>query len=349
MEKKEFKDLCTTGLVMAFTVAVFSLVLLFLFRQPVLSRFSFPFVFIWAIPLVAFLTFLYEMLITLVRNREDAKKYLKLNILKISIELGMAVVLIVFLSWGWLGRVTGLLLAAGSTALYGIWFLYKNDYLFGKIRKDILLSELKFSVPVILMQLSMFSLFSSDSFFLSGITGDNAVVGIYGLACIFGSILITFSSALIQYMVPKINRELAKKEVSYTYIKKQFLLYSGVMTGTYFLLLFLVPLAYYFFINPLYFPGIKFYFLISTGYFLWTIATFLYRFPLFFKSKKKLIFMGIASIVVSLGSNYFFIINWGAMGAAVSVCTSYFLVLLLILLVTKDYLKQMFLNVGQKG
>ena len=268
---------------------------------------------------------------------------------RISLELGLAVILIVLFSFGWLGRVSGLLIALSLVTLYSFYFLIKNDYLFGKIRKEIIHTEIKYSGPIIMMQLSIFCLFSSDSFLLSAITKNNAEVGIYGIACIFGSIIITLGSALIQYMAPKINKELSLKNPDYNVIKNLSKNYFKVMITGWLILLIIVPLVYKLFINPVYWEGSKYFYFLCTGYFFWTISAFLYTFLLFHKKKGKLFFLASLSMLISLVGNYYFIQTKGAWGASISVCLSYFLVLLLSLLFTKKYWRPVFFNIKVKA
>ncbi|MEP6927671.1 MAG: polysaccharide biosynthesis C-terminal domain-containing protein [Ginsengibacter sp.] len=337
LDKKNFKDFCTTGFTMAIVMAVFSLFIFFLFRGFLFHVFSFPPTFIWAIPLAAFMTFCYELVILLIRNRNDAPTYMKVNIIRISTELGLALIFIVLLAWGWWGRVASILIATGCIAIYAIYFFIKNDYLSGSIKKTIIYTELKYSIPIVAMQLSMFCLFSSDSFLLSAITKSNTEVGIYGMACVFGTIILTLSGALIQYMVPKINKALSAEYVDYTDIRKHFIMYISIMAFTFIILLFCVPVIYHLVINNNYWPGIQYYYFLSAGYFFWTITIFLYTFLLYHKQKKKLFTLAFISLIISLTSNYFFIKFLGSLGASISVCCSYFAVFVLVAASTKKY------------
>jgi O-antigen/teichoic acid export membrane protein len=329
---------------MAMVMTFVACLVFYAFRNFLFQKFSFPPVFIWVIPVIAFMTFSYEFVLLVFRNRNDANRYMKINMFRISTELGLAVILIVALAWGWWGRVASILVALVCVAFYSIYFLKKNNILSGRVQKEIVFAELKYSVPVILMQLSMFCLFSSDSFLLAGITKNNAEVGIYGMACVFGSIIITLSGALIQYMIPKINLALSAKTVDYADIRKQFSVYAGIMAFAFLALLFVVPIVYHVFINASYWPGIRYYYFLSAGYFFWTITTFLYSFLLYYKQKKKLFMLASLSIIISLCSNYIFIKSSGAFGAAISVCCSYFLVLLLALFFTKNFWRKIFIR-----
>ena len=337
LDKKNFKNFCTTGFAMAVVMAILSFFIFFFFRGFLFHGFSFPSIFIWAIPLTAFMTFCYELVIMLIRNHNDAPKYMKVNMFRISTELGLAVIFIVVFAWGWLGRVASILIATGSVTIYTIYFLIKNDYLSGSIKKEIIYTELKYSIPMIAFQLSMFCLFSSDSFLLAGITKNNAEVGIYGMACVFGTIILTLSGALIQYMVPKINKSLTAENIDYANIRKQFIFYVSIMAFTFIVLLICVPVMYHLFINNNYWSGIRYYYFLSTGYFFWTITIFLYTFLLYYKQKKQLFTLAFISIIISLTSNYFFIKSMGSLGASISVCCSYFIVMVLSMISTKKY------------
>lgn len=291
LSKKDFKDFCTTGVFMSAVMVLFTLLGFYFGRNFLYSRFSFPQAFIWAIPLTAILNFWYELIILIIRNRDEPGRYMKVNMTKVITEFGLAVLLIVIFAWGWWGRVAGILIATGSISLYAIYFLIKNDFLFGTVRKDIIYGEIKFSVPVIVMQLSMFSLFSSDSFLLAGITRNTSEVGIYGMACVFGSIIITLSGALVQYMIPRINQSLSAPVINYENIGKLFKSYLLIMGFAFAALFFCVPLAYHLFINSNYWPGIHYYYFLSAGYFFWTITAFLYSFLLYYKQKRRLLLL----------------------------------------------------------
>ena len=337
LDTQKFRDFFTTGVFMAGVMTLISLAVFASLSGKLASNYAFPAMFTWAIPLAAFLTFLYEMILTLIRNQDKAGLFMKVSTFRITGELGLAVLLIVVLGWGWLGRVSGILMALGALSGYAIHYFRKSGLLAGVIRKEIILSELKFSIPVIILQLSIFCLFSSDSFLIAGITRNTSLVGIYGTACVFGSIIITLSSALLQYMVPKINQALSASAINYRNIRNLFLTYMSVMFFAFVTLWFVIPVIYHLFINSNYWPGIRFYYFLSTGYFFWTLTTFFYSFLIYDKSKRKIFILAAFSIMVSLISNYWFIRNYGAFGASVSVCCSYLLVLVIVVIFTRNY------------
>ena len=335
LDKKSFKDFFTSSLLLPVTVSLLSFILFFAFRNVLEEKYNFPPSFIWLIPLVTFFTFISEQLIILIRNGNLPKLFMKVVLGRLFIEVALAVLLISVIKMGWEGRTTGILVSYIAMTAFAFYFFISRNYLFGKIKKDILREELIYSVPIIILQASVFCMSSSDNFFLSRFTHDNnAEVGIYAIACTFGSVILTLSSALLQFVIPKVYSLLSQPEINSAAIRKFFMLYAGIMFGGLILLVACVPLAYRFVIHESYRPGLKYYYLLCIGYFFWTIAYFFYSFLLYHKNKKKLLLLSLSSIIISLTSNYFFIRNMGSFGAAISVCSCYFVVLMITLIFT---------------
>lgn len=350
LDKKNFRDLFSTSLILPVCVFLVSLLAFYLFRDTLMSQYKFPPVFIWLIPVVTFLSFIGQHVMNLIRNEERPNLFMGVVLGRLFIEIGLAVGLISLAGWAWQGRVSGIAVSYVIFGLYAFWYFNKKQYLFGEIKKDILKEELMFSVPIILMQFSTFCMNYSDSFFLSRFTSDNnAEVGVYSIACIFASIIITLSSALLQYVHPRIFRLLSEPEINYTAIRKHFLLYIGVMTGGLLLLLAFVPLAYLWVINKSYRSGMQYYYLLCIGYYLWTIAYLFFSFLLYYKQKKTIIFLSVCFIVISLSSNYIFISRMAAWGGAISVCLSYTIVLILTLWITRKQMGFLFRPVKTTG
>jgi len=343
MPKTEFRDFFTTGFAMSITVMILAMTGLFLFREQLQQQYGFPVMFCWLIPLITFLTFCNEQFLGLVRNNQQPNVYFKANMYKIFLELGLSFVLVVFCAWRWQGRVAGILAAYSVVGVYGYWYLRKMGYLFGRIKKEYIRNELVYAVPIIAMQISIFCMGSSDRFFLSGFTNDNnETVGVYSIAATFASIIIVLSSALIQYIFPKIYKQLSSKQPDYMAIKKLFRLYAGIMLAGALAVMVFTPLAYRYFINEKYHPALSYVFILCAGYFIWTMVYFFYSFLLYFKEKRRILLLSVCCIVVSIGFNYFLTALWGARGAAMANVCTYSTALIFTLLFTRKYWRQFF-------
>lgn len=345
MEKEEFKNLFSTGFLMAFVAMIISTVGMYLISGKLSNAYGYPEMFCWLIPVITFLIFCNEQFLALVRNNNQPSVYFKANTFKIIVELGLSFALVVFFAWKWQGRIAGILIAYLLTGLYGFWYFYKNGYLFGKVVGKIIKKELLYAIPIISMQIGIFCMGASDKFFLSAYTSDkNVTVGIYSIASVFASVIIVLSTALIQYVFPKIYAELSANRPDYNNIKKLFKLYACVMFMGTILLMIFTPIAYRYFINEKYHDALGYIYNLFTGYFIWSIVYFFYSFLLFFKEKRKLVILSVFSVVSALMFNYFFISNWGAGGAAMSTLVTYVFALAAVLLLTKKYWKKFFIS-----
>ena len=338
--KKDFRDLFTTSFLLPLAITLICFLSLYIFRQQLKTIYGFPYSFVWIIPAIAFFTFCNEHLINLVRNKNESNRFLFINLGKTFIELSISIVLVFFFAWRWKGRVAGILIAYIFTVIYAFYYFYKRGYLFGEIKKKYIYNELVYAVPIIAMQASIFCMSVSDKFFLSYYTSDNnATVGIYSIAATFASIIIVLSTALLQYIFPKVYTYLSSAQIDYQGIRKYFKMYVMVMLFGLFGIFIFAPVAYHFFINERYHTGLKYVFLLCTGYFLWSLTYFFYSFLLYNKQKRKIFSLSVCSIICSLCVNFFFISNLGPWGAAIANICTYSFVLLITLFFTKDHWK----------
>ena len=338
MGKEEFRSFFSTGFIMPLSITVLSVVILFFAKDYLEKAYGFPHMFIWLIPVITFLTFCNEQLLSLARNNNEPMTFLKANVTKTILEIGLSFILVVLFAWRWQGRVAGILVAYIFVGLYAFYYFIKRGYLFGSIKKQYIKEELVYAIPIIAMQASIFAMSASDKFFLSNFTNDkNATVGIYSVGCTFASIVFLFSSAIIQYVFPKIYVSLSETPVNYTSIRKHFFVYLAVMAGGTCVVMILTPLLYHFFINAKYHAALKYSYILCAGYFLWSVSYFFYSFLLYHKQKKKLLALSFCCIAISVCCNYFFIKNWHEIGAATGVLICYSIVLILTLLFTKEH------------
>lgn len=338
LDKREFKDFFSTGFVLPVILMFIGTSILFFFRTDLKNSYRFPFSFTLIIPLIAFFTFCNELFVTLIRSNDEPKIYLKTALLRLAIEASLSIVLVVNFALRWKGRVIGMLSASIVLFLAALCYFKKKEYLFGRIRAKYIKGELIYAFPIIIFQAGSFCLFSSDKFFLSFFSNNNEV-GIYGYACAFSTILSLGCTAVLNYMLPKIYQLLSAPMINYKQIRIYFLYYLsfafivliGIITFT--------PFLYKHFINQKYFSGLNYLYLIATGYFFFNITYFFYAFILYKKQKGKLIILSVISILISLTSNYFFIKDFNALGAAISVCVSFLMVLIITLLFNKQEAK----------
>lgn len=332
LDKKGFKNFFSTSLLMPFVITLLAILLLFVFKTPLQQRYPFPSLFILLIPVITLFTFLNEHLINMVRNNNDPVKYLFINIGRLLAEITLAIFFISALEYGWMGRVMAIFLSMLFVSTYAFVYFKEQQFLFGTITKKYFYDELLYSIPIIVMQLSVFCMGSSAGYFIEHFTHDFAAVGVFSIAATFGSIIIVLCTALLQYVYPKIYSLLSEKEVDYNAICKQFVFYAGTMLLGTIAVIIATPLAYNIVLKPSYHAGLSYYFFICIGYFFWSVSYFFYAFMLYHKQKRKILLASLISVLVSVVSHYFFIKKLGAYGAALSMSVVYFIVLIVTVL-----------------
>ena len=340
LNKNEFKDSFTSGLLIPAIAMGVGVLVLFLFRNQLKSAYSFPVSFVFVIPFLTLLFFFTEQLLSLIRNNDEPVKYFKADLLRLIIEASLSIILVVSFGWRWKGRVAGIIIANLVLCFVAFSYFKKKGYLFGKVRKKYLKAELLYGFPIIIMQCSIFCLSSSDKFFLSYFT-DNTAVGIYSYACVFAAIITIICSAILNYVTPKIYKCLSEEIVDFNQILKYFIFYAASSLAALVGILVFTPVLYKYFINAKYYPGLDYLYLILVGYFFWNLTTFFYSFLLFKKEKRKILILSLISICISLSSNFYFIKLLSIKGAAISICISYFIIFIITLIASYKEVRSM--------
>lgn len=339
-DKKEFSQFFSTTLVMPMIVTLFAMGVFYILKGKLQQRYSFPTVFVVMIPLITFFNFLNEHLINMVRNSNDPVKYLFINIGRLLAEITLAVFFIGAMEWGWMGRVTGIFISYLMLAVYAFFYFKEQGFIVNRFNSKYLYEELKYSVPIIVMQVGVFCMGSSAGYYIEYFTHDLAEVGVFSIAATFGSIIIVLCTAMLQYTYPKVYSLLSQKKINYAAIRWHFLFYAGVMLLGTGVIVIATPIAYSAVLKQSYHAGLSYYFFICLGYFFWSISYFFYAFMLYNKEKKKIFMASSLSVLISVVSHSVFIKQWGAYGAAVSMCVVYFIVLLITMLIVRKHLSQ---------
>jgi hypothetical protein len=342
LDKNTFRDSFTTGFFLSVLVAVLILVAFFLFRGYLNHQYGFSNGIIVAIPLVTFLFICFEQLQNILRSEQKPEMFMGASMTRLILEFGTSVILVVFFSWHWYGRIAGLLISQGTLTLFAVYYFFRQGYLGGVVRKEFIRSEITYAFPVIALQMTFFAINSSDKFFLSHFTRDNALLGIYSFASVFASVVFTLHLALIQYFFPKIYSVLSADTTDYYSIRKQFYFYAAIMAVGTIGLIAGAPLAYHFVVNKAYLPALDYFYLFCIGYFLWSISYFFFSFLFYHKNKTKILLLSLSGILTSVSLNYYGILHRSAFGGAAAIAISCFLILLYTLIANAREVKLVF-------
>ncbi|MDB5203119.1 MAG: hypothetical protein JWQ27_2528 [Ferruginibacter sp.] len=316
--KGDFANAFTTNFFIAAFMALFAALCLFLFRSSLQEKFNFPPSFALLLPLLAFLIFSGEQLFGLLRNRNEVRKFAITGISKSIVEYAVAVVLMVFLLWGWKARIWGIAVSLLVLNLFAFYYYARNGYLHFAFRKKQVWEELKFGAPIFVFQLCVFMLGTSNKLFLAIFDVDKAELGIYSIACVLGTLVGIMSQSILLYVQPKLYGSISRGEATLLSIRKDFFRYFKMLTAVGILCLGVGVFAYYFLINPIYLAGMKYFFIVALSSYLWGLNYFFFLFLLYYKEKQKILRVAGISVCCSILVNVIMVKNFGIMGDALA-------------------------------
>jgi O-antigen/teichoic acid export membrane protein len=338
--KQEFSNSFTNSFVISFLLMLFAIVALYLFRDVLQQKFELPPSFVYVIPFLVFLTFCSEQFFILVRNRNEVKNFAVIGIGKAVIEYAVAIVLIVFFFKGWQGRVWGIAISLIVTNLFGAYYYSKNKFINFGITKKHLWDEVKFGIPIIAFNLCVFMLGTTNKLFLAIYNVDKHQLGIYAIACIFGSLVSNLGHSILLYAQPKLYKSLSTGLATDASLKKEFYDFFLMLTFVSIPCVLVVVFLYYFVINKVYFPGIKFFFIVSISSFMWLLDYFLFLYLLYYKEKKEILKISLLSAGFSILINIIMVKNFLILGDALSSLINIIIFGGLVILFTKKSMKK---------
>jgi O-antigen/teichoic acid export membrane protein len=320
----EFSRSFTSNFIIAAFLMFFWMMILFSFRDLLQQKFQLPSSFVFVIPVLAFLVFASEQLFALIRNRNEVKRFGIWGIGKAIIEYGVSVVLVVFFFKGWEGRVWGIAVSLITINLAGVVYYAKNNYLQLKITTTHIWDEVKFAIPVITFQLCIFMLGTTNKLFLAIFNVDKYQLGIYAVACVFGTLVGYLGQSVFLYTQPKIYKSISEGSATMASLRKEFVHYLSMIVAVAIPCILLVIFLYYFVINKIYLPGIPLFLLVTLSSFIWQLNNYLLIFLLYYKAKRKLFLLSLISVIISVIVNTVmvknFLITGDALASLINTC-----------------------------
>lgn len=325
---------------MGFFMMIMAMIGLFIFREALWAKFGLPVSFIFIIPALSFLVFCSEQLFTLIRNRNEVNRYAIMGISKTLVEYLLSAVLIVFFFTGWVGRIWGIAISLIAVNVSGVWYYAKNGYLQFSFRKQQVWDELKFGVPIFVFQLCVFMLGATNKLFLAIFNVDKAELGIYAIACILGTMVGTIAQSILLVVQPQLYKSISNGSATYQSVKRIFFNYIKMLVVLSLLCIGVAVFAYFFLINPIYLPGMKYFFVVALQAFIWALNYFVFLFLLYHKEKRKILTVALISIVCSIVINTFMVKHFLIWGDALSSLMNTVIFSGLVIFFTRNLIKE---------
>lgn len=338
--KEDFSRAFTSNFVISFSLTLVAVFVLYLFREMLQQKFDLPVSFVYIIPFLAFLIFCGEQLFALIRNRNEVKKFANGGITKAVIEYGVSVVLVVFFFLGWQGRVWGIAASLIIVNGIGFWYYARHQYLRFDFTLQHVWDEIKFGIPVITYQLCVFMLGTTNKLFLAIFNADKYQLGIYAIACVFGTLVGYLGQSIFLYVQPKVYKSISEGTATMASLRREFFNYLFMLIAVAVPCILFVLFLYYYVINKVYLPGIPLFLLVSVSSFIWQLNNYFFMFLLYFKAKRKIFKLAGLSVCISIVVNTLmvknFMITGDALASLINTCIFSILVLLFIRKLVQD-------------
>jgi O-antigen/teichoic acid export membrane protein len=346
-EQEDFSRSFTANFFISFVLTIIAASVLFLFRDALQQKFGLPPSFVFIIPFLAFLIFASEQLFALVRNRNEVKKFSRFGVGKALIEYSVSVVLIVFFLKGWQGRVWGIAVSLITINLLASFYYAKNNYLSFVITKSHIWEEIKFGIPVITFQLCVFMLGTTNKLFLAIYDVDKYQLGIYAIACVFGTLVGYLGQSIFLHIQPKVYKSISDGNATIQSLKKDFFTYFKMLVAVGVPCILFVLFLYRFVINDIYLPGIKWFLIVALTAFIWQLNYYLFIFLLYYKAKKRIFVLALISVSISVMVNIIMVKNFLILGDALASLINTCIFSVLVFLFIKNLMVEKFGNKHQ--
>lgn len=333
LPKHEYAKVFSTGLIIPLALSFLLIPLLYLFRLPLERLFNFQPSFFWLIPFSLLLNFCFEAFMILMRNQNNVRLFTIVSILKILLEIGLSIGLILLLYRSWYSRAMGVICAGIAVAIVFVYYIRKNGFWVKRISTKILRSELAFGLSGLILQTAVFFIGTSDKFFVMSFFGKEQA-GYYAVASTFAAVQYIICTSLLQYLQPVLFREFAANK-GWQSMKGLYFKYSLAMLATLVLVTGFSFIVYNFVLRPSYKAYLYYFYILAISSFIWTITNIFLQFIVFNKNKRIIFQLSVSTIFISILVNYtcskFVGINWLLFGQVVTNC----IVLVIVLLFNK--------------
>ena len=275
-------------------------------------------VWLWVMLVIAVSQNIFQVQQNYLQVQYRAMEYGIYRIAKTAIELGLSIVLIIYVNNTWVSRMEGQLIPALLFMLIALMLLYKNKLINFKYDKSCMKANLMYGLPLLPHVLSGVIMTFSDRIFITNMISASET-GIYAVGYQVGMIMSLLQSSFNQAWVPwlfdklkKNDEQMKLKIVKYTY------LYFLLMIICAAIIILLAPLFFKIFIGDNFSGGLNFVFFIALGFAVNGMYKMVVNYIFFIKKTYYIAALTVVSATTSITLNFIFISRYGAIGAAYS-------------------------------
>jgi len=317
---EDFQALVSTIIWIPIIGFLFLEAIFFIFKSYIIEYFHISTSFVYFIPFFVLLQAIPTIVPIIFQAKKEPFTFGKYKISMTILNVLLSLLFVVYLMYGWEGRVYGIVGSFTLFTIIGLVILLKLDLLKFKFDKKMLRSALHFGLPLIPHAIAGIFLSMSDRIFLVNMLGEGSV-GIYSVAFQISSAISIIMSSVNQAWAPILYEKLNKEPSHNNKINIVKITYKIMAFMVLFTLFFMLisPYIYDIFIDKRYYAAKNITLFISLAFLLQGFYFMVTNYIFYSKKTKILSYITIFSVVLTFVSNYFLIQIFGILGSAYSI------------------------------
>ena len=330
LNKLELKKYINGVFIILCISSVSTLLLLNIFEPFIIEKLKLPTMWVYIAVLIAVMKTFTLTNLTLWRSNQEAKPFAIYELSQTLLNVGLSLYLIVFMQWGWEGRLWGSSIAFILFGIVSIFFIYKRGYVAATYSVDYLKDALKFGVELVPHQLALWMRSGVDILLITLLVGVSAT-GLYSVGFQFGMVIGIFAQAFNNAFSPYLYKQLQNStlEKRKQLVKFTYLYFIGILLFSILLSIFFIWLVPYF-LGKDFHNVLEYIFYISIAYAFHGMYLMVVNYIFYAKKNYLLSSVTITTSIIHVILSYLFIHQFGAIGAAYASVISYFLTFILV-------------------
>jgi O-antigen/teichoic acid export membrane protein len=297
-----------------------------LFFSPIISRVvEFPREWIPLIIIFSSSQFVFQLLLGLWIAEEKPILYGSFQISQTILNLSLSLLLVIPFELGWKGRIIAQVVIFSAYAAISVFILVRKGYITPKFNKAYIIKALRFGIPLIPHTLGGAIVMLSDRLIISNIVGISEV-GVYMVGFQFAQIILLIQDSVNNAFAPWIYKSLRKNTISdnVQLVKTTYLYMISILLFSVFYSL-LVGTLYRLLVGEHFLQGERYIFWISLGFAFNGMYKMVVNYIFYTEKTHLLAAITTLTAIVNIALTYSLVSRIGVIGAAYSLCFSYFL------------------------
>jgi O-antigen/teichoic acid export membrane protein len=272
-------------------------------------------IWILAVPAAALATFLYNATLSYLNAEMRAGIYATITSINALLSSALGLALVVGFGWHWQGRVAGAIVGVALTATACMVYLWRRGLLAGRIRRDLTVHALLFSLPLLPYILTYMVRGITDRIFLSQIS-DLQEVGLFSAAISLTAVFSILGSAAMQAWIPWLYAHLETKPVNRAkVVKVTYAIFAGfALLGAVFAIV--APFAFGLLLGPRFEGSTKFVWWLTGAAVLQGAYYFMQPYIVYVERNKYFFYISAVTLTINLFLNFTLTHFFGVVGIA---------------------------------